>query len=367
MSSFSDIPLISSLQQTLAEKHFATPTEIQSLTLPVLVAGESVVGLSETGSGKTLAYVLPILHQLKSLEMEGDAIQEEGRPRALVMVPTRELGEQVAKVFKEFTHGTRLRVRSVLGGTTMKASKRNVSGAFEVLVSTPTRIHQLTKEGLRLNDVRIVVFDEVDQMLDASFIQTATRLVHACPPAPQMILFSATISPVVEKLIAQMFANTKVYKSKRSHRVVSTLTTDNITIENGERFPVLKRLLKQEGSEGILIFTNTKTQCDDLAVQLEQIGVDCATFRGGMDRQERRKNLQRFIRKDLSVLVATDLASRGLDFKNIACVINYHLPQQIELYLHRIGRTARAGRSGLVINFVTERDKKLMEQVKRQG
>lgn len=365
MSTFNDFNLISSLQKTLQEKGFATPTEIQRLTLAALLSGQSVVGLAETGSGKTLAYVLPVLHMLKTLENEGHPIRDEGRPRAVVMVPTRELGEQVTKVFKEFTHDTRLRIRSVLGGTTMKLSKRNASGSFEVLVATPSRIHQLTEHGLRLNDVRLIVFDEADQMLDPSFIQTATRLVDSCPAKPQMVLFSATISQVVEGLIRSLFSKAQVFKTAGSHRVASTLTTQNRTIVHGERFPVLSDMLKKNKQDGILIFTNTKEQCDHLAAQLKEHQIDCAIFRGGMDRQERKKNLKRFCDKQVGVLIATDLASRGLDFKDVACVINYHLPQEMENYLHRVGRTARAGRTGLVINFVTERDKNLMDRLGR--
>ena len=364
MNTFNDFNLLPSLRKTLKEKGFRTPTEIQGLTLPELLAGKSVVGLSETGSGKTLAYVLPVLQQLKTLENEGDAIREEGRPRAVVVVPTRELGEQVAKVFKEFTHSTRLRVRSVLGGTKIKMAKQTVSGSFEVLVATPSRLHQLVEHGLKLNDVRIVVFDEADQMLDHSFIQAATGLVKACPPHPQMILFSATISKVVDGLIRNLFSNVQVFRSSGSHRVTRTLTTKNLTVVNGERFPVLQNWLEKKNEGGILIFTNTKKQCDTLAELLEAHGTPCAIFRGGMDRLERRKNLKRFTDNEVDILISTDLGSRGLDFDDLKCVINYHLPQEMDNYLHRAGRTARAGKTGLVVNFVTERDKPLMDQVK---
>ncbi len=363
MSTFDDFRLIPSLQETLRENDFTTPTEIQNLTLPELLNGHSVVGLAETGSGKTLAYVLPILHMLKTLENEGNSVKEESRPRAIVIVPTRELGEQVAKVFKTFTHATRLRIRSALGGTTMNMAKRNVAGCFEVLVATPTRTLQLMEHGLGLNDVRLIVFDEADQMLDKGFLPIANRVVKACPPAPQMVLFSATISAVVQGLISKLFSNAQVFKSKGSHRVVSTLTTRNELIVRGYRFPVLCDVLQADKKGGILIFTNTKTQCDKLADQLKEEGFKCATFRGGMDRLERRKNLKMFHDGQIDILISTDLASRGLDFEDVTCVINYHLPEEIDNYLHRVGRTARAGRSGLVINFVTDRDKLLIDRL----
>lgn len=366
MSTFDNFTLVPSLQETLQKNNFHTPTEIQDLTLPELLNGRSVVGLAETGSGKTLAYVLPILHKLKTLENEGNAVKEGSRPRAIVIVPTRELGEQVSKVFKTFTHETRLRVRSILGGTTMNMAKRNIGGCFEVLVATPSRILQLVEHGLCFDDVRLIVFDEADQMLDDSFIPIANRLVKSCPPNQQMVLFSATISTVVEGLINQLFSKVQVFKSKGSHRVVSTLTTRNEVIINGDRFPVICELLKGDKKKGALIFTNTKSQCDKLAEQLKEKGFDCATFRGGMDRLERRKNLQKFVAGEVDILISTDLASRGLDFKDVTCVINYHLPEEMDNYLHRVGRTARAGKKGMVINFVTERDKELIDGLARR-
>ena len=363
MNTFNEFSLIPSLKKTLKENGFTTPTEIQQLSLPGLLEGKSMVGLAETGSGKTFSYVLPILHKLKTLENDGDSIQVESQPRAVVIVPTRELGEQVAKVFKTFTHSTRLRVRSLLGGTTMKVAKRNISGCFEVLVSTPSRIHQLGEHGLSLRDVKIIAFDEADQLLDPSFISTANKLVDACPSHPQMILFSATISPVVQTLIENLFSGVEVVKSTGSHKVVSTLTTQNQIIKDGDRFSVICTLLRRDNEGGILLFTNTKAQCDIVLEKLTEKGFHCAAFRGGMDRKERRDNLKKFYAKEVDVLISTDLASRGLDFQNVNCVINYHLPQEMENYLHRVGRTARAGKEGLVINFVTERDKPLMDQL----
>ena len=363
MSTFKNFTLIPSLQETLREKGFSTPTEIQNLTLPELLNGHSTVGLAETGTGKTLAYVLPILHMLKTLENEGNSVKIESQPRAIVIVPSRELGEQVSKVFKIFTHATRLRIRSALGGTTMNMAKRNVAGCFEVLVATPNRTLQLIEHGLCLTDVHLIVFDEADQMLDDSFLPIATRLVKACPPNPQMALFSATISPVVQGLIGKLFSNVQVFRSKGSHRVVSTLTTRNETIIRGDRLSVICDLLKDDNKGGVLIFTNTKAQCDKLAAQLKEKEFECAILRGGMDRLERRNNLKHFHDGQIAILISTDLASRGLDFENVTCVINYHLPQEMDNYLHRVGRTARAGRSGLVINFVTERDKELFDKL----
>ena len=363
MSSFDDFKLLPSLQETLREKGLVMPTEIQDLTLPKLFDGQSVVGVAETGSGKTLAYVLPILHLLKTLENDGKSITVNSQPRAIVIVPTRELGEQVSKVFKTFTHTTRLRVRSALGGTTMEVAKKNIVGSFEVLVATPGRILKLLQRGLSLNDVRVIVFDEADQMLDQGFLPTANQIVKACPPTPQMVLFSATISPFVQKLITKLFSDVQVIRSKGSHRVVPTLTTQNKLVIRGKRFPLLENLLKKGVKGGTLIFTNTREQCDKLAAQLKAKDFKGAIYRGEMDKVERRSNLKKFRDGQIDLLISTDLASRGLDLEHVGRVINYHLPKEVENYIHRVGRTARAGRPGLVVNLVTERDKQLVKKL----
>lgn len=364
MTSFTQFGLLPSLQETLAEKNLVTPTEIQGRTMPKLLAGQSVIGVSETGSGKTLAYSLPILHFMKTLEINKDPVKEDSRPRALVLVPTRELGEQVTKVMKPFTHTTRVRVRSVLGGTAFEVAKRNVSGAFEILVATPGRLVQLLDRKLvSLSDVRILVFDEADQMLDQGFLPDAKRIASECPENRQLALFSATVTKQVQALMNELFKSVEVARSSGSHKVVPTLKTSNRRIENGERFPVLESLLDKEPDGGTLIFVNTREQCDKLAEQMKNADRRCLIYRGEMDKVERRKNLGLFRNKKVRVLIATDLAARGLDVEHVNRVINYHMPKQIESYLHRVGRTARAGRGGVVINFITERDEEMLQKI----
>jgi ATP-dependent RNA helicase RhlE len=364
MSAFTDFDLLPTLQATLVEKGLTTPTEIQKRAMPLLLAGRSVVGVAETGSGKTLAYALPVLHYLKNLENQGHRISADGQPRAAVIVPTRELGEQVSKVFKPFTHTTRLRVRTVLGGTTLDVAKRNIQGQFEILVATPGRLVKLIDRGLvKLNDIRFLVFDEADQMLDEGFLPDAGRIVNACPGSRQMALFSATVSPAVQTLMNELFSKAEVIRSEGSHKLVPTLKIENRNVVDGKRWPVLETLLAKPVSGGTMIFANTREQCDKLGDQLHKAGFRSAIYRGEMDKIERRANLKAFRDGELDYLISTDLAARGLDLENLGRVINYHLPQEMENYIHRAGRTARAGRPGLVINFVTERDQPFMEEL----
>jgi ATP-dependent RNA helicase RhlE len=366
VTSFNDFELLASLQRTLTDKNLKRPTEIQERCIPLLLSGKSVVGVSETGSGKTLAYTLPVLHMLKTMENEENPVIKDSHPRAVVVVPTRELGEQVTKVFKPFTHDTRLRVRSVLGGTTMEIAKRNIQGKFEVLVATPGRMLQLMDRNLlSLEDVRILIFDEADQMLDQGFLNDAKNIASACPSDRQMAMFSATISSTVEKFIRSLFEGADVIRSQKSNRLVDTLTTDNRRVPNGKRLPIIEKILSKSVEGGTLIFTNTREQCDKLFEELTAMGHASVIYRGEMDKVERRANLKSFRDGTVNILISTDLASRGLDLEHVGLVINYHLPQQLENYIHRVGRTARAGRKGLVVNFVTERDEALMREIQK--
>ncbi len=363
--SFSDFALLRSLQVTLKEKGLKLPTEIQTMAIPALLTRRSLVGIAETGSGKTLAYVLPVLNLLKVMENEGEKVTDDGTPRALVLVPSRELGEQVSKVFKIFTHQTRLRVRTVLGGTALEVAKENLKGPFEILVATPGRLAQMIqRRQAKLSDLQILVIDEADVMVDPGFLDVAKKILAACPEVLQLALFSATVSPDVQKLISEMFEGVEIFRTKRSERTAKELTTQNLTVVDGKRWPLLKKLLDEDREGSTLIFANTREQCDELAKLLKKNEVEHVIYRGEMDKIERRKNLKAFRDGVIKVLVSTDLASRGLDVEHVDRVINYHMPSVIENYLHRVGRTARAGRSGLAINFVTERDSEMALKIK---
>jgi ATP-dependent RNA helicase RhlE len=373
---FSDFNLVQTLKDTLTEKKLTKMTDIQSQSIPALLAGRSVVGVSETGSGKTLAYVLPILQILKTLELQKNPVVIEGQPRAAVIVPTRELGEQVSRVFKMFTHTTRLRVRNVLGGSTAASTKQNIAAPFEVLVATPGRLIQmLDQELINLCDNRILIFDEADQMLDGGFLPDAERIARESARQLQLGLFSATVSKSTQELISSLFSkaeiihssNSQVMGSAKSVKTVKSLSTKNLTVPEGKRYPLMEKILREKNEGSTLIFVNTRTQCDILFELMKKSGFECLCYRGEMDKVERRMNLKLFRDGKIKFLISTDLASRGLDVDHIDRVINYHLPQQIENYLHRVGRTARAGRAGQVINLVTHRDKALISRLENKN
>ena len=368
MNTFTDFALLPSLLKTLKAQKIYNPTEIQRNAIPLLMSGQSVVGVSETGSGKTLTYALPILHLIKTLENEGSPVVEHSRPRALVLVPSRDLGEQVSKVFKNYTHDTRVRVRAVLGGTTFEQCRRNVAGEFEILLATPGRLIQmLGKELIDLSDVRMIAFDEADQMLDEGFLSESKMIVKECPTDTPMALFSATVSQTVEDLMNSLFNKAEVVRSSGAGKVVKTLITKNETVIDGLRWPIFEKLIKQKPTGGTIVFTNTREQCDKLAAEIEKNGFQCVVYRGEMDKGTRRNNLKSFRNGEVNLLISTDLAARGLDLDYVGRVINYHLPQEMANYLHRVGRTARAGKEGLVVNLVTERDLALIAKLEGKG
>ena len=368
MSYFSDTSLLPTLVQTLASLKITKPTDIQTQSMQFLLDGQSLMGVSETGSGKTLAYVLPLLHKLKSLELDGFAVSKSRHPRGLILVPGRELGEQVSKVLKSLTHETRLRVRTALGGSKKKVSRKSVSGAFEILVATPGRLDTLVTNGeVKLSDVRTVVFDEADQMIDPGFLPVAKRMLGFCPPKAQLVLFSATLPVGLEHVAKQLFPSSpKFIRTKGSQQVIKTLTTVNHNIINGRRSEVLINILRKESDIGTMLFVNSREQLDTVVSWLEGTPILFTIYSGQMERFERKANLKSFRNGEVSVLLTTDLGGRGLDIERVERVINIYLPRDIDNYLHRAGRTARAGREGLVINLVTQRDHPLMAKLKKR-
>jgi ATP-dependent RNA helicase RhlE len=354
---FSTLDLLPSIQQTLEAGGFTTLTPVQQRALPELLAKRSVVAIAETGSGKTLTYVLPILDRLKRMEDDGNPVAVGAEPRALVIVPTRELGEQVARVFKTFTHDTRLRVRFLLGGRKATRTQQAIAGTFEVLVATPGRLKaMLDREILSLDSMRIVVLDEADQLLDLGFLPTVLDVVKRCPSWRQLGLFSATMSEPVRELVSGVFSEAILVETKGAQKLVPTLSTRHINLPDGKRFSALVEVLAEPTSGGTMLFANTRSQADRIVNTLREEGWTCAVHRGDMDAIERRRNLIEFRTGELQLLVTTDMGARGLDIDHLSRVINVHMPRTMEAYLHRVGRTARAGRKGLVVNLVTPRD-----------
>ena len=366
MSTFSDLPLLPTLIASLHEQGITRPTAIQAQTIKPLLDDRSLLGVSETGSGKTLAYALPLLHKLKTLELGGSSVSATGTPRGLVIAPGRELGEQVSRVLKSLTHHTRLRLRTALGGTRKAIARQSVSGKFEILVATPGRLVQFLDSGeLCLSDVRTVILDEADQMVDPGFLPVAKRIIEACPSKVQLVMFSATLPRSLDPVVNALFPTAPVrIRTKGSEQTVSTLQTINRHVTGSRQHAIISELRK-DLSVGTMLFVNTRQQLDRVAGWLEKANIPYTSYRGQLDRQQRRVNLAKFRKAEVNVLLTTDLGGRGLDIERVERIINAHLPQEMENYLHRVGRTARAGRSGVVVNLVTQRDHPFLAKLRR--
>lgn len=283
-TSFTQLQLLPTLLATLAEHRWHTLTDIQALALPALLDRRSVVAIAETGSGKTLSYALPVLDRLKRLEDDGNRIFTESEPRAVVIVPTRELGEQVCAVFKVFTHQTRLRVRSVLGGQKLKQNRESVAGMFEILVATPGRLERLVeRKQISVDAVRVVVLDEADQLLDLGFMPQVSAFVKACPSNRQLALFSATMSAKVEDMVRRLVPDAEVLSTAGRNKVVPTLVTRHVDVPDGRRAPVLLQVLAEPNQGSTMLFANTREQCEAVAVVLSDAGHTCVVHRGEAD------------------------------------------------------------------------------------
>jgi ATP-dependent RNA helicase RhlE len=248
-------------------------------------------------------------------------------------------------------------------------ARQNVNGAFEILVATPGRLIQLLDDGeLKLNEVRTLVFDEADQMVDAGFLPNAQRIVADCPKNVQLVLFSATLPGALDQAVKTLFRERPVeVRTKGSQRVVPTLTTINRKVHHGDRHTSLMETLQELPGVSTILFANTHEQCDKIGEWLDLEGIGHVSYRGQMERKLRRQNLALFRNGDVSILLTTDLGGRGLDIERVDRVVNVHLPREVDNYLHRVGRTARAGREGLVVNLVTPRDQPLLSRLENLG
>jgi ATP-dependent RNA helicase RhlE len=348
MTSFSDLKLSQPLLRALAEQDHTTPTPIQVAAIPALLEGRDLLGMAQTGTGKTAAFALPLLDRLTA---------ENRRPaprtaRVLVLTPTRELALQVAESFKLYGRHLRLSLAAVLGGVGQHPQVRALSRGVDVLVATPGRLQDLLDQGhVKLGAVETLVLDEADRMLDMGFLPAVRRIVGSLPPRRQTVMFSATLPDAVKSLAAGLlFEPTEVSVSP------VTSTADRVQqqvlfVEKANKRALLTEMLQNEAMERTLVFARTKHSADRLASQLARSGVRADAIHGDKTQGARQKALRDFRHGHVRVLVATDIAARGIDVQNVTHVVNFDLPNEPESYVHRIGRTARAGAAGIALSF----------------
>jgi len=351
---FTDFSLCPELQTAIRELGFTEPTPIQSRAIPMALEGRDLLAAAQTGTGKTAAFALPLLERLRS---SGDGSR---RPRALVLVPTRELAAQVSDTFRVLARHLPLRGALIVGGVSPKPQLRALAEGVDVIVATPGRVlDHLQTRALDLSGIQALVLDEADRMLDMGFIQTMRRIVAALPKQRQTLMFSATLPEEIRSLARSWQRNPAVIDVAPRNTPSELVDHRVYHVEASAKHPLLRRLLVDGGVRQSLVFTRTKHGANRLAERLGKDGLSVAAIHGNKSQGARTKALDDFKRGRIQVLVATDIAARGLDISELPHVVNFELPHVPEDYIHRIGRTGRAGSSGEAISLVSrdERDR----------
>ena len=359
---FSDLGLSEPILHALANKGYDTPTPIQAQAIPPLLEGRDLCGIAQTGTGKTAAFALPSLMRLS----ENPRNRPPGGCRMLVLSPTRELASQIADQFRDYGRQLKLTVGTVFGGVPIGRQIKQMQQGVDILVATPGRLLDLIDQrALRLANVEIFVLDEADQMLDLGFIHALKRIDKLLPAKRQSLFFSATMPKTIAELGDRFLTDpvkvSVVPPSTTAERVDQYVTFVNQT----EKQALLTLTLQAEPIDRALVFTRTKHGADRVVKNLQAAGIGCAAIHGNKSQPQRTTALQAFRSGEIKILVATDIAARGIDVSGVSHVFNYELPNVPEQYVHRIGRTARAGAAGKAISFVDGEEKQWLKQIER--
>ena len=353
--SFAELPIHPKILDALQSKGFEYCTPIQALSLPITLAGKDVAGQAQTGTGKTMAFLIAIFHHL--LQNESDNITEGKQPRALILAPTRELAVQIANDAELLVKKTGLKTALAYGGDGYDKQLKAIEDGADILIGTTGRVIDYVKQGIiRLNQIQVAVLDEADRMFDLGFIKDIRYLLRKCPSPSQRLtmLFSATLSYKVRELAFEDMNEPEYIEieplQKTGHRIKEELFYPS----NQDKMALLMTLLEEEWPERCIIFANTKHRCEDIWGYLSADGHRVGLLTGDVVQKKRLALLKQFTDGDLDVLVATDVAARGLHISDVTHVFNYDLPDDCEDYVHRIGRTGRAGESGVSISFACE-------------
>ncbi len=345
MNEFRKLHISENLLKVIEEANFVEPTEIQEKVIPLALAGHDVIGESATGSGKTLAFAVPLIEKVHPGE----------RLQTLILTPTRELTEQVARTLSIFSKHKHIKVVSIYGGVSIEPQIHNLKTA-DFAVGTPGRIlDHISRRTIDLSHIRFLVLDEADRMLDMGFLDDVVKIIERCPSKRQTFLFSATISQDI-KHISKKYMKDAIEVSAESYVDPSKLEQEFYDVPSGEKFSLLVHLLKKESSRLVMVFCNTKRNADFISKNLIRYGFDALALHGDLNQSRRNRVLEEFHKSSKFILVCTDVAARGLDIKNVSHIYNYDSPKTSIEYIHRVGRTARAGKEGKAITILSQRD-----------
>jgi ATP-dependent RNA helicase RhlE len=362
LTSFDGFGLNEAITRAIAEEKYATPTPIQEQTIPIVMSRRDVVGIAQTGTGKTAAFALPILHHLAA---NARPTERKGC-RALVLSPTRELSGQILDSFRAYGRHLRIRTALAIGGVPMGGQVRALLNGVDVLVATPGRLLDLVKSNaLRLGDVEFLVLDEADRMLDMGFIHDIRKIIAKLPVERQTLLFSATMPGAITELAARMLRNPARVAVTPVASTVERIEQRVIRVDRGAKPAILVDVLRRETIDRALIFTRTKHGADKVVRGLIKAGIAAEAIHGNKSQSQRERVLAAFRKGDVKTLVATDIAARGIDVDGISHVVNFDLPDVPETYVHRIGRTARAGAGGFAVSLCDSEEAGLLRDIEK--
>ncbi len=362
MDNFHGFGLAAPLNTALTKLGYTRPTPIQVQAIPPLMKGHDLVGIAQTGTGKTAAFALPILNRLVTDRRPAP----RGGARVLVLSPTRELASQIAQSFRDLSDGLGLKIAVVFGGVPHGAQIRALQAGLDVLVATPGRLLDHLDAGVaRLNAVEFLVLDEVDQMLDLGFVKPIRRIVRELPRQRQNLFFSATMPTDIRALAGELLRDPVEVSVTPAAKTADRVEQSVLFVEAAKKRDLLVELFDDAELTRVLVFTRTKHGADRVTRTLDEAGINAAAIHGNKSQGQRERALAAFRGGETRVLVATDIAARGIDIDGVSHVVNFELPQVAEAYVHRIGRTARAGKAGQAISFCDHEERDLLRAIER--
>lgn len=357
---FEDYKIAKVLKAEISNMGWTRPTDIQFKAIHSILKGEDVLAIAQTGTGKTASYVIPILNQL----YHQLSAHEEHYVRALVLVPTRELAEQVEEVFKSLGKSTTVRTLSILGGVTQDAQIEALNNGVDVIIATPGRMFDLIAQGkLKVNRLQTLVLDEADHMLSLGFIKDIRDLMRHIPHQRQTLFFSATIDKGIKKVAYELVRNAIRIQISPKNPVSKNIEHTVAFVEMDDKRFFLENIIKENEDLKIMVFVRTKVRAERVVKAMERANIKAITIHGGVEQKDRFEVLNAFKTGEVSVLISTDVAARGIDIPDVGAVVNYDLPEEPENYVHRVGRTGRGTEKGVAISFCSEEETALLEAI----
>ena len=360
--SFRSLGLVSPILKTLEKQELHVPTPIQEKSIPIILEGKDVIGLAQTGTGKTAAFILPLLSKMYGTQQTG----KFRKVKMLVLSPTRELAQQIGEVIKPFASATNIKTCTIVGGVPIFKQFKDLRKGSDIIIGTPGRVEDhISQKSIDLSNAKYTVLDEADQMLDIGFLPAVKRILSITPKKRQTLLFSATMPQEIKKLVKKFMVSPVEVTVSVIAKPVEKINQKIIMLNNSQKIDALKEIVQSREGARLLIFTKTKHGAEKVVKSLSKDGFLVASIHGNKSQNQRQKSLINFKNGNCPLLVATDIAARGIDVPGVEAVINYDLPEVPESYVHRIGRTARAGMTGDAISFCSELEIKKLRAIEK--